>query len=188
MRIGLRVASLVTLILICMGLARAQSPVSAPTESVEGLRAQLQEVEAKEAELQVREKQLDEDLRPENIERSLALNGSTRPEDLREQRRQQLEAEKGRVSAQLQQLATRRERLQAAITTAETTEAYRQSIAAGATTTATTATTPTSIVPPPRGIITTTSRTTRATARRSRVRRPPRVRPHRRRSLSKRPR
>src|SRR3982751_1388516 len=138
MRIGLHAALLAASILICATIAHAQNPASA-AQGVEGLRAQLLDVQAKEAELQAREKQLDEDMRPENIERSLALTGSTRPEELREQRRQQLEAEKARVQAQLDILATSRARLETAITPAETTEAYRQSI----TTTTTTATTTT---------------------------------------------
>jgi hypothetical protein len=90
--------------------------------------------------LQARLKQLDEDMRPENIERSLALTGSTRPEDLREQRRRQLEAEKAGVQAQLDLLATSRARLETAIATAEGAEAARQGVATAATTNATTTT------------------------------------------------
>ena len=90
------------------------------------MRSQLSNIQAKEAELQARDHQLDEDLRPENIERSLALNGSTRPEELREQRRRQLEKEKEEVRSQLDQLEKSRARIEAAITTAEAA-AYRQS-------------------------------------------------------------
>jgi hypothetical protein len=90
------------------------------------LRAQLQEVQAKEAELHAREQQLDEALKPENIERSLAGVGSTRPEELRELRRRQLNTEKASVLNQLGQLAERRTRLESAIQTAET-EIYQQS-------------------------------------------------------------
>ena len=145
MRIGLHAASLTALILICVAVTLAQSPASAAQEGVDGLRAQLRDVEAKEVELQAREKQLDEDMRPENIERSLALTGSTRPEELREQRRQQLEAEKARVRAQLDLLATSRTRLETAIATAEATEAYRQGVAATTTTTTVTTTTTTTL-------------------------------------------
>ena len=126
MRIGLHAALLVASILICGSVALAQNSA----QSVEGLRAQLADVEAKETEVQARLKQLDEEMRPENIERSLALTGSTRPEELREQRRRQLEAEKARVQAQLDLLAASHTRLEAAITTAETAEATRQSIGA----------------------------------------------------------
>src|SRR5882762_3624284 len=76
------------------------------------LRAQLVETQAKQAELQMRLQQLDEDLKPENIEHSLAGVGSTHPEELREARRRQLEKEKAAVSAQLEQLAISRTRLE----------------------------------------------------------------------------
>lgn len=95
-------------------------------QSVETLRLQLLEVESREAELQSRAKQLDEDLKPENIERSLADIGSTKPEELREFRRRQLSIEREGVRAQLRLLATSRERLQSVIRTVET-QAYQQS-------------------------------------------------------------
>jgi hypothetical protein len=85
----------------------------------EGLRAQLRDVQEKEADLQSRSEQLDYEARPEVIERSLAVTGSTRPEDLREARRKQLEAEKSRVQSQLNLLATSRARLETAIANAE---------------------------------------------------------------------
>jgi prefoldin subunit 5 len=99
---------------------------SAQNSSVETLRSQLSDVQAKEAELQTRLKQLDEDLKPENIEKYYALNGSTHPEELREQRRRQLEGERERVNTQLDQLGASRTRLETAIATAEAA-AYRQS-------------------------------------------------------------
>ena len=99
---------------------------SAQNSSVESLRSQLSDVQAKEAELQTRLKQLEEDLKPENIEKYFALNGSTHPEELREERRRQLEGERDRVRTQLDQLATSRTRLETAIATAEAA-AYRQS-------------------------------------------------------------
>jgi hypothetical protein len=103
----------------------AQDPGSA-TQTVETLRVQLLDVQAKEAELQARERQLDEDIKPENIERSLAGIGSTRPEELRESRRHQLTIERDGVRAQLKLVTTSRERLEAVIRTAET-RAYQQS-------------------------------------------------------------
>ncbi len=90
------------------------------------LRAQLNEVLAKETELKARSQQLDEDLKPENIERSLAGVGSTKPEELRELRRKQLTIEKTSVANQLEQLAARRARLEAAIQRADNL-AYQQS-------------------------------------------------------------
>jgi hypothetical protein len=95
-------------------------------QTAESLREQLKEVQAKEAELKVRAKQLEENLKPENIDRSLAGIGSTRPEELRELRRRQLNIEEASVLTQLEQLATRRVRLESAILTADTA-AYQQS-------------------------------------------------------------
>lgn len=92
------------------------------------LRAQLSEVEAKQAELQTRLQTLEEKLKPENIESTLAGVGSTKPEDLREQRRRQLEIERNGVQAQLNVLTTSRTRLEQAIAQADA-EAYRQSAA-----------------------------------------------------------
>lgn len=97
-------------------------------EKAAALRSQLSEVEAKQAELQTRLQQLEENLKPENIENSLAGVGSTRPEDLREQRRRQLEIERNGVKAQLDILARSHSRLETAIAQADA-EAYRQSAA-----------------------------------------------------------
>ena len=105
--------------------AYAQAPASA-AESAEKLRLQLIEVQAKEESLRARAEQLDEALKPENIERSLAGIGSTRPEELREARRRQLQAERDGITAQLQTLETSRLRLEAAIRDAEA-RAYHES-------------------------------------------------------------
>jgi chromosome segregation ATPase len=97
-------------------------------EKVASLRSQLSEVEAKQAELQTRLQKLEEDLKPENIEHSLTGIGSTHPEDLREQRRRQLEIERNGVRTQLDLLTTSHTRLETAIARADA-EAYRQSAA-----------------------------------------------------------
>lgn len=97
-------------------------------EKAASLRSQLNEVEAKQAELQTRLQQLEENLKPENIENSLAGVGSTRPEELREQRRRQLEIERNGVKAQQDILARSHSRLETAIAQADA-EGYRQSAA-----------------------------------------------------------
>src|SRR6185503_5456422 len=81
---------------------------------------------AKEEMAKLQVQQLDEMLKPENIEHSLAGIGSTRPEDLREQRKRQLTIEKTGVVAQLEQLIVKRSRLEAALTAAQV-EQYQQS-------------------------------------------------------------
>ena len=88
-------------------------------EQAAKLRAQLTEVQARQTELQARLGRLEEDLKPENIQNSLAGVGSTHPEELREQRRRQLETERKGVQAQLDQLAASRTRLETAIAEAD---------------------------------------------------------------------
>lgn len=114
-----------------LALAATPGLVSAQTgaqEKAASLRAQLTEVETKQAALQTRLQNLEEQLKPENIEGALAGVGSTHPEDLREQRRRQLEIERNGVRAQLDLLATSHSRLETAIATADA-DAYRQSAA-----------------------------------------------------------
>jgi hypothetical protein len=66
-------------ILLLSGLF-ATTALSQPSaqEIAANLRLQLSEIEVRQAELQARDEQLEEDLKPENIERSLAGIGSTR--------------------------------------------------------------------------------------------------------------
>lgn len=116
---------LVLLVLVFTATANAQESSSA-AESVDKLRGQLLEVQGKEEALRVRAEQLDESLKPENIERSLAGIGSTKPEELRESRRRQLTIERDGVRAQLKLLETSRQRLETAIANAEAL-AYQQS-------------------------------------------------------------
>ena len=105
-------------------------------EIVANFRLQLSEVEVRQAEMQARDEQLEEDLRPENIERSLAGIGSTRPELLREERRRQLEIARVRVRLQIDELDRSHTRLETAIAEADAL-AYWQSagIAIGTTST-----------------------------------------------------
>jgi len=128
---------LVSLILISPSQTNAQSGFGSQdklnaqekpsaAETVENLKLQLIEVQAQEEALQQRAQQLDEEMKPDNIARSLAGIGSTRPEELREQRRRQLEAQKVSVIAQLGQVTAQRQRLESAISAAEL-EAYHQS-------------------------------------------------------------
>src|SRR5947207_14522117 len=104
------------LFLSAAGIAAASAPgiiriQSSAQEKAATLRLQLSEVEAKQSELQTRLQQLDENLKQENIENSLAGIGSTHPEDLREQRRRQGELERSGGRAQLDLLGTRDARL-----------------------------------------------------------------------------
>ncbi len=93
-------------------LSRAESRSAA-------LRGELRDVQAKEADLEAKAEQIDYDLKPENIERSTSGYGTTHPEDLREQRRRQLESEKQRLRKQLDQLAVSHTRLDETIATSD---------------------------------------------------------------------
>src|ERR1044072_8479883 len=70
-------------------------------EAVDRLKAELLELQIHEESLRARLQELDEAIKPENIERSLAGVGSTRPEELREWRRKQLSRERDSVQSQL---------------------------------------------------------------------------------------
>jgi hypothetical protein len=100
---------------------------SGAQERAANLRAQLTDLLAQQADLQSRLAQLDEDIKPENIERSLAGVGSTRPEELREARRRQLEIQRKGIQSQLDTLATSRARLEAAIAAADA-QGYRETV------------------------------------------------------------
>jgi hypothetical protein len=116
---------LLVLVFSTAALGQEQQTDSA-AESLEKLRAQMLELLAKEDGLRTRAQQLDESLKPENIERSLAGVGSTKPEELRESRRRQLTIERDGVLAQLKILEASKLRLEAAIANAEAL-AYQQS-------------------------------------------------------------
>jgi hypothetical protein len=101
--------------------------LSRSEQRAEGLRAQLRDVQAKEGELQAHAQDIEYALKPENIERAVAGYGTTHPEEAREQRRKQLEGEKARSQAQLEQLASSRTHLEQAIATADAeTERLRE--------------------------------------------------------------
>ena len=113
--------------------------LSAVELQVERLRAQLREAADKEAQLRERARQLENDLRPENVERSVASVGTTDARALRERRRQQLEREKAGVDQQLTSLAASRARLEGAISTAEAEAVRLRAAALGASNTPPTA-------------------------------------------------
>jgi hypothetical protein len=120
----------ILLAMICgLLIAVTAAPVAAQTTAQDraaSLRLQLADLQARQAELQARLDQLEEDLKPENIEKSLAGVGSTHPEDLREQRRRGLEIERTSLRTQLDLLAAGRTRLETGIAQADA-DAYRQS-------------------------------------------------------------
>jgi len=92
-----------------------QDKLGKEQQRAETLHAQLLATMDKEATLQARIDQLDEQLRPENIDRSLAGVGGLHPEDAREALRRRLTNDKRRVQAQLDLLHQDHTRLQASL-------------------------------------------------------------------------
>ena len=117
------------LLILGASVAAWAQDVSAVELQIERLRAQLREVVDREARLQERSQQLEEGLRPENVERSIATVGTTDAAALRARRREQLEKQKADVDGQLSEASARRTRLEAEIAAAEA-EAVRLKAAA----------------------------------------------------------
>jgi hypothetical protein len=110
-------------IVIAFGLAwtvAAQQP-SGLEVTASTLKQQLLDLESKETRLRMRLEELDEQLKPESIERELAGIGSTHPEELREHRRKLLTIERNGLRPQLDLLAEQRARTETAIAEAEST-------------------------------------------------------------------
>lgn len=117
--------SLIVLSILVLTTQTSAQPATA-VEKLEKLRLELIDVQNKEDSLRARSQQLEEDLKPDNIARSLAGIGSTKPEELREFRRRQLELEKKSVLLQLDAASARRVQLEAEIATLEP-QAYQES-------------------------------------------------------------
>jgi hypothetical protein len=81
-------------------------------ERAEILRKQLLELIERETAYRSRMAQMDEDMRPENIERSLSGIGTTRTMELRDTRRRQLENEKRGLESLINQTTSSRLRLE----------------------------------------------------------------------------
>ncbi len=78
----------------------------------DGLRKQLFEMIEKENTIRGRIDHIDSDARPESIDRSLAMTGSLRPEELREQRRRSLASEKTNLQLLLTEVQKNRASLE----------------------------------------------------------------------------
>lgn len=112
-------------IMLLAKVAPGQTPTTA-VEKLEKLRLELIDVQGKEESLRARVQQLEEDIKPDNIARSLAGVGSTKPEELRESRRRQLELEKKSLLQQLENLIAKRASLESEIAKTEI-QAYHES-------------------------------------------------------------
>ncbi|HEY9402969.1 MAG TPA: hypothetical protein VIQ24_09760 [Pyrinomonadaceae bacterium] len=96
-----------------------QERLTRAEQRAEGLQTQLRDVLEKEANLQAQMDRVDEQMRPESIERQAALTGTFRPDELRDTIRRQLDAEKRRIRTQLDVLQGSRARLETALNNAD---------------------------------------------------------------------
>lgn len=88
-------------------------------QRAESLRKQLFELIEKENTIKTKLETIDYDARPEMIERQVALVGSLRPEELREAKRKNLEAEKRNLSNLLIEIQNTRSNLEANVQKAD---------------------------------------------------------------------
>ena len=101
-----------TLLLNLDILTRAES-------RAESLRKQLYEIIEKESNIKARLDQIQIDSRSDVIDRSVAMMGSLRPEELRDQRHKSLEAEKNNLETLLTQIQTNHAALQSNVERAD---------------------------------------------------------------------
>ena len=88
-------------------------------QRVESLRKQSFEMLDKETSLKTKLEQIENDLRPESIDRSLAFVGSLRPEELRAARKKSLEAERTNLQTMLTEIQRTRSNLDLNVQKAE---------------------------------------------------------------------
>ena len=86
--------------------------LSRAEQRAENLRKQLYDLIDKENTIKSRIEQIDNDSRPEMIERSIALVGTLHPEELREVRKKSLQAEKVNLETLLAQIVSNRANLE----------------------------------------------------------------------------
>ncbi len=94
--------------------------LSRSEQRAESLRKQLFELVEKENVVRTRIDQISFDSRPEMVDRSAAFSGSLRPEEIREQRKKSLDAEKRNAETLLAQIQTSRAKLEETVQRADT--------------------------------------------------------------------
>jgi hypothetical protein len=88
-------------------------------QRADSLRKQLFEMIERESTIKTRLDQIENDMRSESIERTLQLSGSMRPEEVRENRRKSLTAEKANLQSLLLQVQSTRANLELNLQRAE---------------------------------------------------------------------
>jgi len=94
--------------------------LSRSEQRAEALRKQLFELVEKESAVRTRIDQINFDARPEMVDRSAAFSGSLRPEEIREQRKKSLDAEKRNAETLLSQIQSSRTKLEETVQRADT--------------------------------------------------------------------
>jgi hypothetical protein len=117
MRRAVAISSIVLVFAFAL-IVTAQETNSAG-DKIANLKQQLMEIEWSDTEARIRLEELDEQLKPENIERAVAGIGSTHPEELREYRRKVLTIERDGIQTQLDLLEENRARIKAEIAAEE---------------------------------------------------------------------
>lgn len=116
-RQSVAVISIVIAGLASTGMAQQRNSASVSSAV---LKQQLLDIELKETTLRLRLEEIDEQLKPESIERELAGIGSVHPEELREHRKKLLTIERNGLTMQLDLLKELHGRIAAEIAEAET--------------------------------------------------------------------
>lgn len=88
-------------------------------QRAESLRKQLFDMVEKESALKSKLDQIENDIRPEVIERQVAFAGTLRPEELREMKRKNLDIERKNIQAILAQLQTTRANMETSVQRAD---------------------------------------------------------------------
>lgn len=86
--------------------------LSRAEQRADALRKQLFDVIERENQIQIKLDQIENDIRPESIDRNIAFAGSLRPEQLREQRKKSLESEKVNLQNLLTEISNNKTNLQ----------------------------------------------------------------------------
>jgi len=115
-----RTVTIISIVLVfAFAFTATAQETSSADDPIANLKEQLAEIESTKTELRIRLEELDEELKPENIEIAVAGIGSTHPEELREHRRKLLTIERDGIQTQLDLLEEKRARIKAAIAAAE---------------------------------------------------------------------
>jgi hypothetical protein len=117
-----RVTIISIVLVFAFALTATAQDANYPDDEIANLKQQLMELESIQTESLIRLEELNEQLKPQNIEIAVAGIGSIHPEELREHRRNLLTIERDGVQKRLELLEEKHTRISAAIAAAEFAE------------------------------------------------------------------